>query len=315
MIAKEQDEGGQQSDDWTVTVQPVQTEKPEITSVKDTTGGDVPHESITTATELDLTIKAGNLELLRILVNGDKKYEGAASPEGVLHYRLAGLELGDQDITVMGVVSGLVSKIHNVFVVPGLSDGKLAIIAAKDAQGNQILAGGATTATTLTFTGTAKANATGTLFDVFTVLGTFVADPNGYWRLTLSDLGIHYYHLALSADDAEPPMLWWVAVFAAGTPIIVRATDLAGMTIIPPDGETSGQAFTVGGVGLANETLTLHELLSDVKASVTCDADGKWQYTKHATAEPREYHFVASKQGEGSPKSNLYRVRKVAPPK
>ncbi|MGE8176171.1 hypothetical protein [Pseudomonas fluorescens] len=303
---------GRPSNIWTVTVQPVETEKPVIESAKDSSNSDVPHESITEATTLDLTIKAGKFEQLRILLNGVPGDQAPANGDGVLHYRLAGLKPGDQNITVMGITSELVSDTYNVFVVAGPSDGKLAIIAAKDAQHNQVLRGGAMNTTTITLTGTAQPSARVTISDVVTVLRTVVADLNGYWRLTLDDLKVHYYHLALSAEGAEPPMLWWLAVFAVGTPIIERVTDLTGTTLIPPYGEISEAAFTVYGDGPANGRLTLHELLSDVSTPVTVDAYGKWQHTQHATAGSREYHYVTSVPGGGTPKSNLYRVRKVA---
>lgn len=303
---------GRPSNIWTVTVQPVETEKPVIESAKDSSNSDVPHESITEATTFDLTIKAGKFEQLRILLNGVPGDQAPANGDGVLHYRLAGLKPGDQNITVMGITSELVSDTYNVFVVAGPSDGKLAIIAAKDAQHNQVLRGGAMNTTTITLTGTAQPSARVTISDVVTVLRTVVADLNGYWRLTLDDLKVHYYHLALSAEGAEPPMLWWLAVFAVGTPIIERATDLTGTTLIPPYGEISEAAFTVYGDGPANGRLTLHELLSDVSTPVTVDAYGKWQHTQHATAGSREYHYVTSVPGGGTPKSNLYRVRKVA---
>lgn len=47
-----------ESNIWTVTVQPVQTESPVIESAQDSSNNDVPHESITKATALDLKIKA-----------------------------------------------------------------------------------------------------------------------------------------------------------------------------------------------------------------------------------------------------------------
>jgi|GEM_PF-874834 len=311
--AVEQGVSGPESASWTVTVQPVETEKPVIESAKDSSNNDVPHESITEATTLDLTIKAGKFEQLRILLNGVPGDQAPANGDGVLHYRLAGLKPGDQNITVMGITSELVSVVYNVFVVAGPSDGKLAIIAAKDAQHDQVLRGGAMTTTTITLTGTAQPSARVTISDVFTVLKTVVADLNGYWRLTLDDLKVHYYHLALSAEDAVPPMLWWLAVFDVGTPIIERATDLAGTTLIPPYGETSGRAFTLSGVGPANGTLTLHELLSEVETLVNVDAEGKWKHTIHIDQPVREYHYVAFVPGGAMSKSNLYRVRKVAP--
>ncbi|WP_285380089.1 hypothetical protein, partial [Pseudomonas sp. efr-133-R2A-59] len=312
---KEQGAGGQQSEPWTVTVQPVQTESPVIESAQDSSNNDVPHESITEATVLDLTIKAGKLEQLRILLNGVPGDQAATNGDGVLYYQLEGLRPGDQNITVKGIVSGLESQIYNVFVVPGPSDGKLVIIAAKDAQGKPVLPAGAITTTKITFTGTAQPSATVTLSDVFDELKTVVADLNGYWRLTLIGLNVHNYHLSLSAENAESPMLWGLAVLAVGTPVIELATDLAGTTIIPPYGETPGQAFTLSGVGPANGMLTLHELLSDVEITVNADAQGKWTSAIHIGPELREFHYVASAPGEGSPKSNLYRVRKVEPAK
>ncbi|RON01050.1 hypothetical protein BK658_07755 [Pseudomonas brassicacearum] len=308
--------GGQDSNTWTVTVKPVETEKPVFESVKDPgDDSDVPHGSFTEARVLNLTIKAGKFEQLDIFLNGVWKHTAPTNELGFLYFQLAPLELGDQNITVKGIVSGLESDNYNVFVVSGPSDGTLAIIAAKDAQHNQVLPGGAITTDTITLTGTAQPSATVTISDVFTVLRTVVANQNGYWRLTLDDLNVHYYHLALSAEGAESPMLWWLAVFAAGTPIIEQATDLAGTTLIPPYGETSGQAFTLSGVGPANGTLTLHELLSDVEITVNVDAQGKWTSAIHMGPKPREYHYVASASGERSPKSNLYRVRKVEPAK
>ncbi|MBU6959561.1 hypothetical protein KRR23_17700, partial [Pseudomonas sp. CVAP len=315
LTAREQGEGGAESVAWTVTVAAVETEKPVIESVTDLNNSDVPHESITGAKALDLKIKAGKREQLEIFLNGVWKHEAPTNELGFLNYRLADLEPGDQNITVKGVVSGLVSDIYNVFVVSGPSDGTLAIIAAKDARHHQVLPGGAITTDTITLTGTAQPSATVTISDVFTVLRTVVVNQNGYWRLTLDNLSVHYYHLALSAEGAESPMLWWLAVLAVGTPIIEQATDLEGTTFIPPYGETSGQAFTLSGVGPANGMLILHELLSNVEITVNVDAKGKWKLTIHIGSEPREHHYVASASGEGSPKSNLYRVRKVEPAK
>jgi hypothetical protein len=297
---------------WTITVQPVQTEAPEIKSVEDTTGNDVPHESITIATTLNLTIQAGKNELLRILVNDDPEGTAFAGSDGVLYYPLENLGLDEQGIQVEGVVSGLKSKIWTVFVKPGPSDGKLKITAAKGPQRKDILQGGATTATTIMLQGTAEPGKSVNVSDVFSVLKTVQSDQHGYWALPLSDLNVHYYHLALSVPDADSPMLWPLAVFADGTPIIESVSELAGNTI-PPYGETSKRGLTLRGTGAVAGEINIHELLSGrtFKASKV-DAQGRWEETDLIVEEPREYHYVASAPGVGTSKSNLYRVRKVA---
>ncbi|MGE8097599.1 hypothetical protein [Pseudomonas fluorescens] len=310
--AKEQGADGQQSDPWTVIVGAVSTDKPVIDAVTEMSGAAVPSGTTTLSAAVKLHIKAGQNEEVEFLVNDVPKGTEFADAQGDLKYDLTHLGLEEQDLTVKGVASGLVSDRWTIIRKMAASDGTLAITAAKDLQRKETLRGGATTANTIILQGTAKPATNVTVHDVFTSIKTVESDRNGYWRILLPDLRVHYYHFALSAADAKPPMLWAMTVLAVGTPIINRVANLTGTTLIPPYGEISEAAFTVHGDGPANGRLTLHELLSDVSTPVTVDAYGKWQHTQHATAGSREYHYVTSVPGGGTPKSNLYRVRKVA---
>ncbi|MFJ2366852.1 hypothetical protein ACIPIN_24665 [Pseudomonas sp. NPDC087697] len=298
-----------------VTVRAVSTDKPDINSVTELTGAPVPHGTTTFSASVKLRIKAGASEEVEFFVNGVSKGKYFADDQGDLTQELTGLGLEEQDLTVKGVASGLVSDIWTVIRKMAASDGTLTITASKGPQRKEIPRGGATTADTITLQGTAKRATNVTVLDVFTTLRTIESDRNGYWSISLSSLKAQYYHFALSAPGAEPPMLWPLAVFAVGTPIIESVSELEGNTI-PPYGETSKRALTLRGTGAVDGEINIHELLSGrtFKAS-KIDAQGRWEEADIIVEEPREYHYVASAPGEGTPKSNLYRVRKIAPTK
>jgi len=149
--------------------------------------------------------------------------------------------------------------------------------------------------TTPTFTGTAEANSTVTLYDTdgSTVLGTASADASGNWAITSSALAAGSHTLTTKASDAagntSVASAGLVVTIDASAPGAPSAPDLSAATDTgrsSTDNITRNTTPTVSGTAEANSTVTLYDTDgSTLLGTATADASGNWSITSSALAE------------------------------
>jgi hypothetical protein len=151
-----------------------------------------------------------------------------------------------------------------------------------------------TSNTTPTFTGTAEANSTVTLYDSngSTVLGTTTADGSGAWTITTSALSEGGHTLTAKAIDAAgntsaassglTVTIDTTAPLAPSAPDLSAATDTGSANT---DNLTKNTTPTITGTAEAHSTVTLYDTDgSTVLGTTTADASGNWAITSSALA-------------------------------
>jgi hypothetical protein len=146
----------------------------------------------------------------------------------------------------------------------------------------------ATSNTTPTFSGTAEANSTVTLYDTdgTTVLGTATADGSGNWSITSSTLSEGSHTLTVKAIDAAGN------TGAASAGILVSVDTIAPNAPSTPDLESGSRASnttdnttntttpTITGTAEPGCTVTLYDTNgTTVLGTVTADGSGNWSIT------------------------------------
>ncbi|WP_427305979.1 Ig-like domain-containing protein [Cupriavidus sp. H39] len=155
--------------------------------------------------------------------------------------------------------------------VDGAAPAAPVISAVSNDAGTGIVAGGSTSDTTPTLSGSAEAGSTISIYSGTTLLGTAIADANGRWSFTPpSSLADGNHALTVTATDAvgntgpaSAPFLLTVDTAAPAAP-----------TITPSDGSVIA--------GTAEPGNTIHiDLNGDgtPDATVTADDSGNWTYT------------------------------------
>jgi Ca2+-binding RTX toxin-like protein len=147
-----------------------------------------------------------------------------------------------------------------------------------------------TNVTTPVLSGTAEANATVTLFDGTTVVGTAVADATGAWSLTASTLAGGLHAISAKATDAAGNIgaasatlavtIDTTAPAAPSTPDLLAASDSGASGT---DNVTNVTTPVFAGTAEANATVTLFDGATVVGTAVA-DATGAWSVTTSALA-------------------------------
>ncbi|PKU25885.1 Ig-like domain-containing protein [Telmatospirillum siberiense] len=145
-----------------------------------------------------------------------------------------------------------------------------------------------TSATTPTFTGTAEANATVTLYDGATVIGTGTADGSGNWSITSSTLSSGGHTITAKATDAAGNVsaassglsvtIDTAAPSAPSTPDLATASDSGSSST---DNITNVTTPTFTGTAEANATVTLYDGATLIGTG-TADGSGNWSITSSA---------------------------------
>ncbi len=152
-----------------------------------------------------------------------------------------------------------------------------------------------THATMPTFTGTAAANATVTLFDTdgTKVLGTTTADGSGGWSITSATLNEGSHTLTAKAtDEAENTSaasaglaltIDTTAPAAPGTPDLAAGSDSGTSN---SDNITNATTPTFTGTAEANSTVTLYDTDgTTILGTTTADGSGNWSVTSATLIE------------------------------
>jgi len=146
---------------------------------------------------------------------------------------------------------------------------------------------------TPTFTGTAEANSTVTLYDTdgTTVLGTATADGSGNWSITSSALSSGSHTITAKATDAAGntsgassglSVTVDTTVAAPGTPDLAAGSDSGSST----DNVTSATTPTFTGTAEPNSTVTLYDTDGiTVLGTATADGSGNWSITSSALSQ------------------------------
>lgn len=152
---------------------------------------------------------------------------------------------------------------------------------------------GITGNSTPTFTGTAEANSTVTLYDTdgVTVLGTTIANGSGAWSITSQSLSNGSHSLTAKAVDAagnpsaaSAPLAITIETSAStpGAPVLSAGSDSGAAG----DGITNLATPTLTGTGTAGATVTLYDTDgTTVLGSALVSPSGTWSITSAALSE------------------------------
>ena len=140
---------------------------------------------------------------------------------------------------------------------------------------------GVTTASVLTLSGTAEANATVKVFDGATLLGSAVANGSGAWSYTTAALANGSHSLTATATDAAgntgaaSSLLAVTVVPPAAAPVI---TSFSPDTGVVGDGITDPAILTLTGTAVANSTVNISDG-STLLGTATASGTGAWSFT------------------------------------
>mgnify|MGYP002651338978 FL=1 len=161
---------------------------------------------------------------------------------------------------------------------------------------------GITSDTTLTFTGTAVANASVEIFDGATSLGTVTATGAGTWTFTtgvLSETSHSFTVVAtaagFSASAASAPLAVTVDATAPGAATITGFSDNTGLLSYA----TSDNTVTLTGMAEANSTVRILNG-GGLMDTVTADGTGAWTYTTNPLADGFYYFGVQAVDAAGN---------------
>lgn len=179
-------------------------------------------------------------------------------------------------------------------------------------------AGDSTNDTTPSFTGTAEAGATVTLYEGAIVIGTAVA-TGGIWTITPATPLIEGSHtLTATATDAagntspaSAGFTFTVDTIAPAAPSIVSVTDdVGGTVLVDPGGSTNDTTPLIEGTALAGQVITLYvNGVASALPPVTADGSGNWSFTP--TLPEGTYAFTVTatdSAGNESPASNVHTI-------
>ena len=134
---------------------------------------------------------------------------------------------------------------------------------------------------TPTFTGTAGANSTITVYDGATSLGTTTADGSGNWSFTAGTLTDGAHSITATVTDgtgtspASTALDLTIDTTAPGAPTIASFSNDSGTV---GDGLTNDNTPTLSGTAEANSTVTVYDGATAL-GTTTADGSGNWSYT------------------------------------
>lgn len=158
------------------------------------------------------------------------------------------------------------------------------VVVQNDITGVSIPAGGATNDATPTLRGSAEANATVSVYDGNTLLGTATVNGSGGWIFDSPTLANGTHSLSVAVTDAAgnvgartAPVTVIVDTVAPVASTLVVTNDGTGAAI-PNGGVTSDTTPTLSGRAEANSTITLRN--GDILlGTAIADATGNWTFT------------------------------------
>lgn len=166
-----------------------------------------------------------------------------------------------------------------------------------------LVSGAATNDTTPSLTGTAEANATISVFDNGTPIGTTTANGAGAWTFTPGTALTEGNHsLTVRATDvsgnqgpASSPFAVRVDTIAPAAPAIASLTDDVGTVqgVIANGGTTNDTVPLLRGSAEAGSTLTLFANGSAI-GTTTADATGNWSFSPATPLAEGTYSFTAA---------------------
>jgi VCBS repeat-containing protein len=169
-----------------------------------------------------------------------------------------------------------------------------------DDTGTQV---GSTSDTTLTFTGTAEANATVQLFRTGSIVGTTTADGDGNWTITTGELSEGYATYEARAVDAAGNTSGWSNDFyinidttAPATPAILAFSEDSG---VQGDGLTNDTALTLTGTGAAGSTVVIYDDGVEL-GTAQVNGGGTWSFTTATLADGDHSFTAAARDGAGN---------------
>jgi len=213
---------------------------------------------------------------------------GNITGDGTLRLDLNGSGTGIQNGSLVDILSGYTSGQtytldHNNPSAPSTPD------LASGSDSGSSSTDNITSDTTPTFTGTAEANSTVTLYDTdgTTVLGTTTADGSGNWSITSSTLSAGSHTITTKATDSAgntgaassglSVTIDATVPSAPSTPDLASGSDTGSSST---DNITSDTTPTFTGTAEANSTVTLYDTDgTTVLGTTTADGSGNWSIT------------------------------------
>ena len=179
--------------------------------------------------------------------------------------------------------------------------------------------GGSTDDPTLTFDGTAEANATVTIADGQTTLGTTTADGTGAWTYTTAALSKGLHSFSVYAQDVAGNLSGGFAArsvtvdstaVGVGPGISTVTDDVGAVTGNVANGATTDDnTLQLDGTADANATVTILFDRFMVLGTVTADGSGAWTYTTPALSNG--FHVLSAYSMDNTGHSTALSERSV----
>ena len=260
------------SDEWVITTGVVVTPIT-ITGVSDSTGP-VGEGGTTTDTTVTLSGTAAANEVVAFYQDGALLGDVPVNASSVWTRLVTGLTVSTHNFQVLGRYgSNPVSGIRSLTV---LASAVPTIDSIKDSSGTEIPAGGTTSSTSVTLSGTAAASQQVQILDNGVDKGTAQVNGSNAWTWPLNGLGFGTNHsiTAKGLYGSEPvsdPRTFNVAV--ATVPTITSVRDSRGEVV--NGGSTTDTAVSLLGKAAASEQVQILDNGSD-KTRATANTSGDW---------------------------------------
>jgi VCBS repeat-containing protein len=260
-------------------------------------------------------------------VTSDDTLTGIADPGAVVTLTLADATARSKLHGVLGTATANASGVWS-FTPTGLAQGSHTIIASeKNAAGVTgtasltftldsvppaapiIITDTVNANNTVTLAGTAEANATVTVFDGQTTLGSTAANASGAWTYTTPALASGVQSLTATATDAAGNTS--VASSAVDPVIQANAPTIASFspdTGIVGDSITAATTLTLLGTAIGNSTVAVFDGSTEL-GTVTANSSGAWSFTTGTLANGSHSFTATETVGAGvSPASAAFVV-------
>ena len=162
---------------------------------------------------------------------------------------------------------------------------------------------GITNDNTLTFTGTAPANSTVSVYDGATLLGTATANGSGAWTFTTGVLSDATHSFTATASDglgntsaASTALGITVDTVAPGAPTIASFSTDSGTV---GDGITNDNTLTLTGTAAAGSTISVYDGAT-LLGTATANGSGAWSFTTGVLADATHSFTATASDAAGN---------------